>query len=233
MNHHPHRSGPWPLLIVLSGFAVALLAGRMLLTGRPLFLFLLWNLFLAWVPYLVAVALAAAHRRGRSNLTLIAWGVPWLAFLPNAPYIVTDLIHLRQRDVPLAYDAALTGTFAVAGLALGLASLLLVHRVVAERAGPGWGWTTALAVVALNVVGVYIGRVHRFNSWDIIADPLGLVAVMAGWFLDPAIDQHLLLLVVGGTVGLAALYAGVWNATCRPADRHPRHLTAPGGGAAR
>ncbi len=116
-------SCPWPPL--------GLLAVRTDRAGRPAFVFLTWNLFLAWVPFVLSLGVAAVHGRGGPRPLLWVLGAGWLLFLPNAPYILTDFIHLgRAGGVPLWFDAALIGTFAATGLALGLASLLIVHHVV-------------------------------------------------------------------------------------------------------
>ena len=121
-------------LAVLSLAAVGLIAVRLDRVGEPAFFFLTWNLFLAWIPYVLAICVAAVHGRGGPRPLLWVLGAAWLLFLPNAPYILTDFIHLgRIGGAPLWFDAALIGTFAAAGLALGLASLLVMHHVVEAR----------------------------------------------------------------------------------------------------
>src|SRR5687767_7960123 len=113
-------------LAVLSLAAAGLLAVRIDRVGEPAFTFLTWNLFLAWVPFGLSLSVAAVHARGGARPLLWAFGAGWLLFLPNAPYILTDFIHLgRIGGAPLWFGAALIGAFAAAGLALGLASLLV------------------------------------------------------------------------------------------------------------
>ena len=93
-----------------------------------------------------------------------------LLFLPNAPYILTDFVHLGRADgVPLWFDAALIGTFAGAGLALGLAPLLMVHHPVEARPGACW-LAFAVSSLGLGAIGVDLGRFPRFNSWDVLTD---------------------------------------------------------------
>jgi hypothetical protein len=123
-------------LAALSLAAVGLLAVRIDRVGEPAFIFLTWNLFLAWIPFLLSLSIAAVHSRGGPRSLLWVLGAGWLLFLPNAPYILTDFIHLgKVGGAPLWFDSALIGTFAAAGLALGLGSLLVVHHVVEARAG--------------------------------------------------------------------------------------------------
>jgi uncharacterized membrane protein len=135
--------------------------------------FLLWNLFLAWVPYVCARLLWLVARRRVALLVLAPLAALWLAFLPNAPYLVTDIVHVHRdwRGLPLLLDLAVFGMVGIAGILLGVASLQPVHRLVAER----WGRRAASAfppLIALAVAfGVYLGRVQRWNSWSFIESP--------------------------------------------------------------
>lgn len=198
-------------LAVLSLAAVGLLAVRMDRVGEPAFMFLTWNLFLAWVPYALALGLAAVHRGGGPRPVLWVIGVGWLLFLPNAPYILTDFIHLgRVGGAPLWFDATLIGTFAGTGLALGLVSLLVVHRVVEARAGRLVGWVVAVSSLLLSAVGVYLGRFPRFNSWDVLTDPQGLVAVALRRLADPLGNPFLLRFGVLMSALLLGTYLVTW-----------------------
>ncbi|MBX3207753.1 MAG: DUF1361 domain-containing protein [Labilithrix sp.] len=156
-----------------SALAVALLAARIAWTREAVYGFLLWNLLLAWVPYACAVALRTLHQRGARPALLLPLLLVWLGFLPNAPYLVTDFIHLRWRDgAPLWFDAAMLASYAWAGVGLGAASLRICARIVRARRGP---WTAA-AFVALSGLatgfGIYLGRFVRLNTWDLATRPL-------------------------------------------------------------
>jgi uncharacterized membrane protein len=166
------------VLSVSSLAAIGLLAVRLDRVGQPAFGFLLWNLFLAWVPFLLALGMATVHDRGGPRPLLWVPGAAWLLLLPNAPYILTDFVHLGRADgAPLWFDAALIAAFAGTGLTLGLASLLIVHQVVEARAGRIAGWAVALGSLVLSAVGVYLGRYPRFNSWDVLTNPDGLAGL--------------------------------------------------------
>ncbi|HZC28409.1 MAG TPA: DUF1361 domain-containing protein, partial [Gaiellaceae bacterium] len=162
-------------LIVLAGLVAASVASvalallRDALAGNLEFWFLIWNLALAWIPFLFALGAYASPGRASSTAAL-AFG--WLLFLPNAPYIVTDFIHLsRGSGVPLWYDALTIGAFAATGLALGFASLYLMHSLVRDRIGALAGWLAVLAASMLGSVGIYLGRFVRANSWDVLTRP--------------------------------------------------------------
>ncbi|HJL05106.1 MAG TPA: DUF1361 domain-containing protein [Polyangiaceae bacterium LLY-WYZ-15_(1-7)] len=105
-------------------FAGALLAARFAWTGGLGFAFLLWNLALALAP----LALALPARGGAPRF------VAWLLFFPNAPYLVTDFVHLGAGDAPLWFDVGLLAAFAWAGLLAGCVSL---ERMRGRVEGPG------------------------------------------------------------------------------------------------
>jgi uncharacterized membrane protein len=196
---------------VLSFGAVGLLAVRMDRVGEPAFVFLMWNLFLAWIPFVLALCVAAVHSRGGPPPVLWVLGAGWLLFLPNAPYILTDFIHLGRIDgAPLWFDAALIGAFAAAGLARGLASLLVMHYVVEARAGRVVGWAVAVSSLVLSAIGIYLGRFRRFNSWDVVADPQGLVAVVLQRLADPLGNPFLLRFGLLMLILLLGSYLLIW-----------------------
>src|SRR5207245_983978 len=100
----------------------------------------------------------------------------WLLFLPNAPYLLTDFIHLRQWDrMALWFDAVMIGSFGATGLLLGLTSLLIVHAIVTRHLGHVFGWLFAASSLALSAFGIYLGRFGRFNSWDTLFRPGSLL----------------------------------------------------------
>jgi uncharacterized membrane protein len=198
-------------LVALSLAAVGLLAVRIDRVGEPTFVFLTWNLFLAWIPFLLSLSVAAVHGRGGPRPLLWVLGAGWLLFLPNAPYILTDFIHLgRAGGAPLWFDAALICTFATTGLALGLGSLLVVHHVVEARAGRVVGWAVALSSLVLSAIGIYLGRFPRFNSWDVVTNPHTLVPVVLQRLADPLGNTFLLRFGMVMSTLLLASYLVAW-----------------------
>lgn len=108
--------------------------------------FLGWNLFLAGVPVALA-SLAELSWRFRKRVMTVGLLIGWLAFFPNAPYITTDLIHLRERPpVPVWFDALILTSAALAGLLAGFVSLYLVHQMAEARFGVRWGWALCAIV---------------------------------------------------------------------------------------
>lgn len=168
-------------LLLASIVATTMIVLRAWYSGRLLYTFLLWNLFLAWLPFLFAWA---AYRK---PFISVVYGPLWLLFFPNAPYLVTDLIHLRQFDtVPIWYDAIMLFTFALTGLMLGFLSLYMMQSLVARRFGSLWSWLFVVAAVGMSGYGVYVGRFLRWNSWDVFRQPGSLLADVANSLFNPA-----------------------------------------------
>src|SRR5688500_5536005 len=175
------------VLILASASAGMLVVIRVVLTSKLKFAFLLGNLFLAWIPLLLAGMLYRWHRAGKQRTWGFALtGAAWLFFLPNAPYIVTDLIHLRPRPpIPIWVDMIIIVKFAVIGLVLGFLALYIVQSIVAARCGWQVGWVFAFTVLALSGVGIYLGRFLRWNSWDLALNPLSLALDVLQEFRHP------------------------------------------------
>ena len=157
---------------------LAMVAARICLSGAWRYVFLPWNLFLAWIPLVTSLAAYNAYRHLRLGW-LVAPGLAlvWLLFFPNAPYMLTDLLHLQFADnIPLWFDVLLLASFAWTSLLLGCVSLFLMHTLVSRAAGGAAGWLFATAVLGLSAFGVYLGRFQRWNSWDLLYRPLTLLA---------------------------------------------------------
>ena len=194
-------------LVLASGFCFALVWLRAWRTGSNGYGFLVWNLELAWIPFIVALAFYDCWRRGRPRWVLAVLGSLWLLFLPNAPYMVTDLVHLgRISGAPLWYDAATISAFAGTGLLLGLGSVFLVHSVALRTLGPRLGWAVLLPVLALCSAGVVLGRFARLNSWDALVRPGRLAHFAIAHATDPLASRRAIAATVGYAVFLVVAY---------------------------
>jgi uncharacterized membrane protein len=164
-------------LVAASALCVATVEIRTHETGDAYYRFLVWNLILAWVPLVFAVGAYARARRG-VDVVVVVLLVPWLLFFPNAPYLLTDFIHLGEGPAPLWYDALMLSAFAWTGLLLGFASLYLVQMILRRTFGPAAAWLGVLVALGLASVGVYVGRFIRFNSWDALLHPIRVAEVL-------------------------------------------------------
>jgi uncharacterized membrane protein len=163
-------------LLALSVFAVAAVVVRIEYSGTQDGVFLSWNLFLAWIPFVLALLVYDGSRRGAPRATLLVGGLLWLLFLPNAPYLLTDYKWLEHwHGAPVWFDVVVLSAFAWTGLALGFASLYLMHRVAARMLGVLTAWALIPVVLTLCSLGIYLGRFERWNSWDVISNPRGIL----------------------------------------------------------
>ena len=162
-----------PSLVLSSALAVLLLLARIAATHERDYTFLAWNLFLAWVPYGLSMAIRGLHARRAHAAVLVTLFAAWIGFLPNAPYLVTDFMHLRYRDgAPLWFDAVMLASFAWAGVGLGVSSLRLCARVVRVRGGERMASGFVALAALLTGFGIYLGRFVRLNTWDVATRPV-------------------------------------------------------------
>ncbi len=176
--------------------------------------YLLWNLVLAWLPLVFATRLLVVLRHKLwSSWEGLATSLLWLVFLPNSFYMISDFIHLREvgrGDV--LYDAVLFTAFVGTGLALGFSSLYLVHRQLIRRFGNrAAGWWIALMLLICSIA-IYIGRDLRWNSWDVLTNPGGLLFDIADRVQHPAAYPQMLVTIISFFVLLAGLYHLIWRA---------------------
>jgi uncharacterized membrane protein len=191
----------------LSALVVAMVALRVAHTGSEAFLNLPWNLFLAWVPFVLALLVYEQAGRGAGRLRLLALAGLWLLFFPNAPYLVTDLKYVGWYDeAPWWYDVALLSAGAFAGLALGFASLYLMHAVARRLWGAAEAWLAVGVVLVLGSFGVVLGRFYRWNSWDVFTDPAPLFAQLARGVANPLDHPHAIAVTTVFTGFLGATY---------------------------
>lgn len=174
----------WLFPALLSTAGMAMLVMRMLFTGQILFLFYAWNLFLAWIP------IGALWMAGSSGNKVIRalWYLLWLLFLPNAAYLVTDLMHIDpDRGMIFWADLIMGLLFAMAGLSISILSI----EQVASRLRRGQT-LFSLIVIILVSTGVYIGRILRWNSWDAVLRPLDILFELTRILHTPGDRFHLL-----------------------------------------
>jgi uncharacterized membrane protein len=222
MGVRPLRLG-LAVVCLLTAATLALVAAIALQTGDNSHVFLAWNLFLAWIPLLFALALEWRRRRGLAGLGSLALGLGWLLFLPNAPYIATDLIHLGDKnpDVSVWLDLTTLVVGAACGGLAGFLSLVLVQRAIRERVGPRLAWALVVSTLALTSFGIYLGRIVRLNSWDVVTRPRLLTDVIARRLVDPLSYPKMLVGTAAVTIALLLAYV-VFERVTNALDRRLR-----------
>lgn len=176
----------------MAGLAVSMSLLRVNITGQSTWQFLIWNLFLALIPLGAAILFRYLTPRekvtiGRGFILLTLASV-WLVFFPNAPYLVTDFIHINgrqyilleagqrvfNRDLLVWYDLVMIVLFVMAGLLAGFWSLFLMQKAVREGVNRPISWLFSLGVLFVGSFGIYLGRFIRWNSWDLLTSPVEL-----------------------------------------------------------
>lgn len=149
---------------------------------------LIWNLFLAWIPFVLAYAAhAISWRRNWLYFVIPAIAILWLLFFPNAPYMLTDLQDLARGrgGAPLWYDVIIVGWCSWTGMLLGIISLYLMQDIIFRRFGRATGWIFVFVISAASSFGMYVGRFVRLNSWDILQNPTETTMEILGLVIDP------------------------------------------------
>ncbi len=201
-------------------FCVALCITRIIITGEINYFFLNWNLFLAFVPLGVTFLYEILHNEGAPLVK--KWWVKlgvlgsWLLFFPNAPYILTDIFHMRHEDsAPQWFDLILILSYAWTGLLAGLISLADIEKYILPMKQTWMTFSTIIALIFLTAFGVYLGRYLRFNSWDLWHKPGHLFAEIGDRFVHPLRHSRTWGVTVGMGVLLNFIYWSMhhsWNA---------------------
>ncbi len=195
------------MLVVSMTLSMVLLMVRMKLNQSFFFLFLVWNLFLAIIPFAITTYLKSKEHHHK--WVLLLWFGVWLLFLPNAPYIVTDLLHLRGSELYLMWlDVLVVISFAFNGLLLFFFSLMDMEAILKPLMTDKKRSVLITLVLFLTGFGMYLGRFLRYNSWEIIQNPFQLLDDILDIAIHPT--SHMQAWVFTITFG-AFLSVGFWT----------------------
>lgn len=184
------------LVTAALSFSLIMLMVRMKLNKSFFYLFLVWNIFLAFIPYIITMYLNT--KTNLSKLKLGFWFFIWLAFLPNAPYIVTDLIHIRIGNQTLLWlDVMVILSFALSGLLLFYLSIRDMEKLIAVKFKQIPISTLSILIMFLCGFGVYLGRFLRYNSWEIISNPQVLISDVFNIIVSPFQNSGAWLFTLG------------------------------------
>jgi uncharacterized membrane protein len=198
------------LLIASVAFSCFLVLLRILVTGQITFIFLVWNLFLATIPYIISRYCWLYFHLLKNRMMVAVLFIAWLLFIPNSFYILTDLFHLGNTgNAPLWYDLLVILSFAWNGLILGLLSVRHMEKVFQCRFGTSHELLFLYPVMWLNAFGVYIGRYLRFNSWDIITSPFRLFVDVIDILIHPMDNKNALAMVITWSVFMTLIYLSI------------------------
>jgi uncharacterized membrane protein len=199
-------------IVISNAVSIGLIAVRFMASTNYRYWFLLWNLFLAWLPLLFAWLFHRTVRQGRlwhwKTLALLA---AWLGFLPNSFYILSDFVHLRATyEVSLLFDVVMFSSFVWNGFLAGFMATFVVHeelrrRMVGRRADMVIG-----IVLFLCSFAIYLGRFLRWNTWDVIFNPAGLLFDVSDRIINPGSYPRTFATTGTFFVLLAGMYTVIW-----------------------
>ncbi|MFT4073035.1 MAG: DUF1361 domain-containing protein [Dysgonamonadaceae bacterium] len=171
----------------LTLFCFGISVFRFIYSDTKVFLFLNWNLFLAFIPWGLTTLTVIKPKIRQSKITIYILLFTWLLFFPNAPYILTDLFHLRLQisSMPIWFDLVLILSFAWTGLLFGLLSLWDIEEILQQSMKKTYVTILSTGLLFLGSFGIYIGRYLRWNSWDIIAEPFKLAYDIGDRLINP------------------------------------------------
>lgn len=171
-------------MLTLFCFAVSIF--RFVYTDTKVFLFLNWNLFLAFVPWAVSSLMMISPKLRQSKWMFALLLCTWLLFFPNAPYILTDLFHLRlTTSMPVWFDLILILSFAWTGLLFGFLSLWDIEDLLKNHLKEKYVICISVLLLFIGSFGIYIGRYLRWNSWDILTSPFQLLYDIGDRLVNP------------------------------------------------
>jgi uncharacterized membrane protein len=174
------------ILTLSIGFSIVLVMARIAYTGKYTFIWLIWNLMLAWIPYVISSWLQQRPAVQANRFKLAAVSLIWLLIVPNSFYILTDLFHLGKfTNVPNWFDLTLIISFAWNGLLLGVLSVRQMEKIMQPRLRGMHELLFIYPIMWLCALGVYIGRYPRFNSWDILTNPFKLISYLIELICHP------------------------------------------------
>ncbi len=205
------------LATVISSVLVVIqvLAAENLRVGLQRHGYLVWNLFLAWVPLIFALLACEQIRAANGrNWRLPVFAGAWLVFFPNAPYIFTDLVHISAATSRHYWaDLAMILACALTGLLLWFVSLYLMQGLVARKFGSRAGWGFVALMAGLTSFGIYLGRFYRFNSWDVVTKPSEVYAGISSWATGAKLYQPTVTFPLVFTVFLFIAYLMLYALT--------------------
>ena len=162
---------------ILTIFCMLLLLIRAKVTQSVFFFFLIWNLLLAYIPYLISFFLCTSITCQERWFLRIGTLFVWLLFLHNSFYLITDFVHLNKfPDVPFWFDLVLVSSFSITGFALGLFSIRTIEKIIQLHYSYVQSKIMLFCILYLTAFGIYLGRFLRFNSWDLLSNPIDLFA---------------------------------------------------------
>ena len=180
------RAKETAFMVMLSLFCIGTSLFRRFFSGNWSFFFLNWNLFLAFVPWALTTISFIRPKIQSSFISIVILLVFWLMFFPNAPYIITDLFHLRViKSMPIWYDTLMILSYAWTGMLFGFLSLLDIEEILKRKLPRALVACISVFLLFVGSFGIYIGRYLRWNTWDLFTRTSEVLTDIGDRFVNP------------------------------------------------
>lgn len=220
MRDYKKYAGAVNAIGVASSAALLLYLARYIATGSVQFSFMAWNLLLSLFA-LASGVLFVVFWNQAWNLRTVGLFLLWLFLLPNTFYMLTDFIHVTESgDINMLFDIALIGLFAMNGFLHGILSLLLVHKTLAKLYKKEHVLLAITGIILVSSFAVDMGRYLRWNSWDVLVNPAGILFDISNTFLNPTNYDRSFLITGIFFVTISSLYAVAWQLTTIQWNEH-------------
>lgn len=211
---HTHRFHRLIYGLLIANLTSVVLFGLRLIGAESFrYWFMLWNLVLAWIAPLIAWWLTRRLLKQKwRHWSNIALTILWLGFLPNSFYMVSDLIHVQQTgEVSIIFDAVLFISFIFNGFIAGFIGAFMVHRELAKRLRPIGAYIVMVGAFFLSSYAIYLGRVLRWNTWDALLHPSGLIFDVSDNILHPLDHPQAFVVTLSFTLLISSFYFAAWE----------------------
>lgn len=197
---------------LLSAFCVALFIVRMGITGSLRYWFIAENLLLAWSSLLFAwLLLKQLDSKPWLSWSGIALTILWLFFLPNSWYVLTDFLHVQETgEINQLYDIAMMSVLVFCGFTLGFTSLYLIHCELRKRLSTLFSGAAVVIILLLSSFAIYLGRILRWNSWDVVTNPSGVILNVSDRVVNPFGYERAVSITALFFILLGTLYLAIW-----------------------
>lgn len=213
-------------LIMLTIVASIFVLIRIVYTRSIGYIFLIWNVFLAWLP--LYFSLIYTNLKFKYKFCGYLIGLLWIIFYPNAPYILTDFIHLSRyrfygdivygeissSNFAIWYNFFLISIFIIIGLVLSYVSLSVMHRHIREKYNTLIGWVFIVIISVLSGFAIYLGRFVRLNSWEIVTSPMKLIKIIINSFNIQALSFTALFGILTLFIYISFFFMNKYYADC-------------------
>jgi uncharacterized membrane protein len=200
-------------LVGMTIVSLGLYLGGVIQNHSSEFSYMAWNLFLAWLPLLLAAGIVRSLRKNLwSSWKPLTLTILWLVLLPNSFYMISDFIHIQEvQRHDLLYDIVMFTSFIFTAALIGFVSLYLVHLELAKRLRARQANVLVGTIVLLCSFAIYLGRDLRWNSWDVLVNPAGILFDISDRIIHPFAYGSMFTTTISFFVLISSMYIVGWQ----------------------